>query len=179
MKRLLLCCSLFWVALAQADNDAIAAGRELYLKAGGYGCHVCHGLVAHGAGQAGGNIRGASLEAFELSLQENAPMQPLATVLDETQRGSIVTYLESLALVPLLHFNFEAEQWSLTAEPFSIGQAVDIVAYNASFSEQILPLSHLGLEDLHIAPLDTVTLRWQANADTDQLRETGLFTIKP
>jgi hypothetical protein len=168
MKTLLMTC-LVSFGLAHAADTQVELGKELFLTAGGYGCHVCHGLVANGAGQAGGAIRGASLEALENSLLTNPPMQPLNTVLGKAQKHAIIAYLQSLSQYPLLEFNFINEKWILKAEEFKVGQTLEMIFYNGSFDVQQLDLKTLGLEVISFEPLATSTLRWQADRNAIDL----------
>ena len=150
----LLCLALASTASADVWLD-VTEGERLYREAGGYGCAVCHGQVGDGGGQAGGYIRGASLDQLNESLLTNAPMQPLSSVLSEQDRLNISAYLADLAERPLITARFENGQWVGQAEPVSAGQTVDLVLYNATFEplvvdfpvlEQPLTLPALGTD---------------------------------
>ena len=167
--------NLIVATAAMAVDDAVERGRQLYLSAGGYGCQVCHGLVAHGAGQAGGAIRGANLQALRTSLESNAPMQPLLAVLPMEKQQILAAYLLSLADIPLLQLTFDQAQWSLQAENFVSGQTVELVLYNGSFDSQTLDLSSLGLGTIEVAPLATESYRAVVQQDRLSLSDGKLF----
>ncbi|TCS37125.1 c-type cytochrome [Reinekea marinisedimentorum] len=144
-----LLCAAVWASDAQLEY-----GRELFLTSGGYGCAVCHGPVADGAGQAGGYIRGASLESLQQSLQQVAPMQPLASLFSEQDVNALAAYLSSLAQTPLLSLTFSEGSWQVQYERWQAGDVVDVVVFNNSFESLPVNLSPLGIEPFQLAPLE-------------------------
>ncbi len=149
------------ISTVQAEPDS-TEGKRLYFESGGYGCVVCHGLVAEGGGQAGGFIRGAALDTLNSSLAENEPMKPLASVLTAENRADIIAYLQSLSLIPLVQLRYENNQWTALAEPLQIGQVAELIAYNATFETQSLDLTMLGLGIVQLPALGSESYRWVA-----------------
>ena len=168
MKRLTFILVGLLMGSAFAEPD-LTEGKRLYFESGGYGCVVCHGLVAEGGGQAGGFIRGANLEALNRSLADNDPMKPLASVLSSADRQSIIAYLRSLGEIPLVQLRFENGQWTAIAQPLQSGQIAELIAYNASFESQEINLSALGLGSLKLPALGSDSRQWQANNTTFSL----------
>jgi cytochrome c553 len=166
---------------AQADTET---GKQLYLESGGYGCAVCHGVVAEGGGQAGGYIRGASLEALDMSLLSNDPMKPLAPTLTPEDRQNIVDYLQALKEKTLVTVRFENNEWTghyefanleSTGNPLA-GTAGDLVLYNATFEQVTVDLTSLGGERITLDALATVHWQWTIE---DFFEETGMFKLVP
>ena len=151
MRHILLSACLL-SAVASAD---IKEGERLYREAGGYGCAVCHGSVAEGAGQAGGNIRSATLGQLNESLTSNLPMQPLATVLSEQDREDLVAYLNALGQRSLLTARYEGDEWTATLMGQVSNNNVDVVLYNATFEQVVVSLPLLSQEPIRIEPLAT------------------------
>jgi len=152
-------------------------GRDLYLKAGGYGCIVCHGPVANGGGQAGGAIRGATRQALDKALAEQPTMQLLVNSLSQDNIADISSYLESLALVPLVELVYSDSGWAITQEPIAKGQNVQMVVFNNSFTDLALDLQTFGIEPTTVTPLDTRILEWVAEAGTFFLPDSGLLVV--
>jgi cytochrome c553 len=177
MKGLLLPLAVLLMTGAQAEQTSLEAGQRLYFESGGYGCAVCHGLGAEGGGQAGGDIRGASLERLNQSLAENDPMKPLATVLSETDRQNLIDYLTDLAAIPLVQLTFENGQWSGLSEPLKVNQRAEIVLYNATFEEQAIDLSALGLGQITLQPLARDRRQWVAQTEQFSLPGVALGEI--
>ncbi|MDO7674972.1 MAG: hypothetical protein MUQ43_11145 [Reinekea forsetii] len=140
---------------------ALAAGQELYLSAGGYGCLVCHGQVAHGAGQVGGMIRGATLAQFQTSLEQVPVMALLAPSLSMTDRLNIVEYLNYLGDLPLVSLTYRDGHWQAQTQVLQVGQWAQLVLYNDSFETQSLDLAALGLATLAVPPLATLDRLWR------------------
>jgi len=160
-----------------AMAEAPSPGRDLYLKAGGYGCIVCHGPVANGAGQAGGAIRGATRQALDKALAEQPTMQLLVNALSQDNIGDLSSYLESLALVPLVELVYSDSDWAITQEPVARGQTVQIVVFNDSFTDLALDLQVFGIEPTTVTPLDTRILEWVAESGTFILPDNGLLVV--
>ena len=150
------------VAMAEDDlTPTIAAGRQLFLSAGGYGCQVCQGQVAHGGGQVGGMIRGATLGQFETSLAEVPVMALLAPSLSVTDRLNIVEYLGYLGDLPLVSLTYSDNHWQAQTQALRVGQWAQLVIYNDSFETQALDLTELGLATLEVPPLVTLERLWR------------------
>ncbi len=163
MRRLYLTLALATLCSSFVPADtAIDQGKQTYETAGGYGCSVCHGIVAHGAGQVGGSIRGAGYDLLVKSLNENEVMQPLKPALNDTELHNISTYLVSLGEQPLIQLSYDNNQWFMTHEPLELGKPAQLVIYNASFDTQELDLTTLGLDRITIDPLSTEVKAWQA-----------------
>ena len=160
-----------------AFSDAPGTGRTLYLSAGGYGCGVCHGPVANGAGQAGGSIRGATLEVLEVALAEQPTMQLLVNVLSAEDIAAIADYLGSLGSIPLVEMSYSDRGWSITQKPASSGQTVQFVVFNASFADLIIDLSAFGFATVTIGALDTKVFEWVAEAGTYALPDNALLVV--
>lgn len=158
VSRLIVVALLAGFNLAQAD---VAAGEQLYKTAGGFGCAVCHGLLGEGAGQAGGYIRGTSLQALNDSLLTNPPMQPLSGVLSDADRATLVEFLKALAQRPLLSAKYQDGQWQGEMEPWENGDTIDLVLYNTTFDTVELQLPKVSNNAIVIAPLATFTWRGQ------------------
>ena len=152
-------------------------GRDLYLKAGGYGCIVCHGPVANGGGQAGGAIRGSTRQALDKALAEQPTMQLLVNALSQDNIADLSSYLESLALVPLVELMYSDSGWAVTQEPIAKGQTVQMVVFNDSFTDLALDLQAFGIEPTIVTPLDTRILEWVAEAGTFMLPDNGLLVV--
>lgn len=171
---------LFWL-LAITGNSLMAEttspGRDLYLKAGGYGCVVCHGPVANGAGQVGGPIRGATREALDKALTEQPTMQLLVNALSREDIGAIAGYLESLAQIPLLELVYTDQGWSSKQELVSKGQTVQIVVFNNSFAQLEFKLPDFGFAPTSIAPLDTLVLEWVAEPGTYFMPDKSMLLV--
>lgn len=138
-------------ALQAAD---IVQGKNLFETAGGYGCVVCHGPVADGAGQAGGFIRGATLEQFNASLETSDPMKPLATVLSESDRLNIAAYLGSLAQKPLLSLTYTDQGWKGSYAHWQTEIPADVVIYNETFDVINVELSEIEHPVISLNPLE-------------------------
>jgi len=149
--------SLSGLALADVDNTY---GKELFLTAGGYGCQVCHGQVAHGGGQAGGYIRGANVDSMIKSLAEVPVMKPLATVLQPEDLEALAEYLKYLGTLPLVTIIYSNDQWNAVHESLIPGTKAQIVIHNDSFEDQTIDLRTIGLGQLTIAPLATEERTW-------------------
>lgn len=135
------------------------SGKALYLNAGGYGCAVCHGPVGDGAGQAGGYIRGATVEQLRQSLADIAPMQPLTALFSDEDLDALGNYLTSLALTPLINLTYTENGWNGNYEPWQPGQSVDVVLYNATFETKAVNLSSIGVSELELAPLERMAVQ--------------------
>ncbi len=148
--------------------DHLKSAENLYRTAGGYGCHLCHGLYGHGANQAGGYIRGANQEILKTALIEQPTMKLLNNVLSDKDMELIANYLIYLGEIPIV---------SLTVDNMAIGIEVDerrdsekalqLVLFNAGFSEVTLDLSALGLNTLTIAAQATESLIWSPNSQSE------------
>jgi hypothetical protein len=161
--------------LAMAEPPS--PGRDLYLKAGGYGCIVCHGPVANGGGQAGGAIRGATREALDKSLAEQPTMQLLVNALSQDNIADLSNYLESLAQIPLVELVYSDSGWIITQAPVAKGQTVQMVVFNDSFADLALDLQAFGFALATVTPLDTLVLEWIAEAGTFLLPDNGLLVV--
>jgi len=152
-------------------------GRDLYLTAGGYGCSICHGPVANGGGQAGGPIRGKNREALDKALKEQPTMQLLVDALSEDNIADLSRYLELLAQIPLVELVYNDMGWTITQEPVTRGQTVQIVVFNDSFVDLALDLPALGFAPTTVTPLDTLVLEWVAEAGTFFLPDNELLVV--
>lgn len=139
-------------------------GRQLYLTAGGYGCVVCHGPVANGAGQVGGNIRGASLEKLNTALAGQPTMQLLTTELGDDDIRELAAYLQSLETIPLIELEYNDPVWNIKQSPVTAGQWIQLVIFNNSFSDLVVNFEAFNLKVQPIQPLDTIVLKWQSKA---------------
>lgn len=148
---------LCWALAGLASAD-VSNGERIYRTAGGYGCGVCHGQVGDGAGQAGGLIRGATLDQLNDSLLNNDPMKPLSTVLSDRDRLDLSLYLADLAKRPLISARYENGEWTGQAETWLAGDRVDLVLYNATF-ESITVDFPVFDDPVELPPLGTDT--WQ------------------
>lgn len=158
--------------------EAPSPGRELYLTAGGYGCGVCHGPVANGGGQAGGRIRGATLEDLNKALAEQPTMQLLVNELSQKDITDLSHYLESLAQIPLMEMVYTDMGWRITQEPIGKGQTVQMVVYNDSFVDLPLNLPDFGFASTTVLPLDTLVLEWISVAGTYLLPDNELLVVQ-
>lgn len=158
--RSLLLLSLFmsvgWANDLQATFDR---GQEIYLTAGGYGCAICHGPVGDGAGQAGGYIRGATIEQLMQSLKDVAPMQPLSDVLSADDLNAVSNYLSGLANIPLINLTRNETGWIGGFESWQPNQVVDVVLYNATFEPVSVDLTPMHLGKVELAPLQRKALK--------------------
>lgn len=131
-----------WAVTAAANAAELEQGRYVYETAGGYGCIVCHGHAAHGAGQAGGYIRGLDSQAILNSLESIPSMMPLKTALSPQQIEALGVYLRSLSDIPLITMNYDGEQWHGVYEPLTDANLVEIVFYNDSFNTALVELTN-------------------------------------
>lgn len=170
MSRTLIYGCALWLlmAFASADNRE---GERLYREAGGYGCAVCHGQVGDGAGQAGGYIRGATLEQLNESLLTNDPMKPLSAVLTDQDRTNLAGYLSELAKRPLISARYENGEWRGQAEAWDAGDDVDLVLYNATFDVVVVDFPLLS-EPVELVPLGTHV--WQGKLNDLSVQLPGL-----
>jgi cytochrome c553 len=162
--------------LASFSTADMHDGERLYREAGGYGCAVCHGSVAEGAGQAGGNIRGATLGQLNESLTSNLPMQPLATVLSDQDREDLVAYLNALGQRSLLTARYEANEWTATLTGHEPGNEIDVVLYNATFEQVSISLSLLSKDPIRIEPLATFVWHGTLKNPTEALTPISVKT---
>ncbi|UPW18661.1 hypothetical protein M0C34_21005 [Agarivorans sp. TSD2052] len=131
------------------------ADQVLYRNAGGYGCSACHGKYANGAGNVGGNIRGASLAQLNSALNNEPSMLLLASVLTKQQRRSLSAYLESLGKMHLVEWTI-SDSFAHSNLNIHIGEPSQLVVKNDTFSSISIDLSPLGAATtLQVAPLDT------------------------
>lgn len=144
-------CYLLWAFpnVALANN---VDGEQLYRTAGGYGCAVCHGIVAEGANQAGGYIRGANIEMLNASLQEVKPMQPLAGVLNNSDRVELADYLLSLENRPIVEMDYDGLNWSIKAQMLDEHNEADLIIRNHDFQEVTIEIPELGLAPISLRP---------------------------
>lgn len=149
MKTITLLAVLFSIATVSASE----IGAQLYREAGGYGCGVCHGPLGDGGGQAGGYIRGATLDALNNSLETNDPMKPLSTVLDAQQRQQLASYLAMLGQRPLAVAHYTESGWQGLFQPIAPGQSIDLLLYNTTFEQVDIDLGPIGLGVVSIDPL--------------------------
>ena len=152
-------------------------GRDLYLKAGGYGCIVCHGPVANGGGQAGGAIRGSTRQALDKALAEQPTMQLLVNALSQDNIADLSSYLGSLAQIPLVELVYSDSGWTITQAPVVKGQTVQMVVFNNSFADLALDLQAFGFSPTTVTPLDTLVLEWIAEAGSFFLPDNGLLVV--
>ncbi|MDO6686337.1 MULTISPECIES: hypothetical protein [unclassified Agarivorans] len=142
------------VLLVSFSLTAIA-DEHLYQTVGGYGCSACHGKYANGAGNVGGNIRGASLKQLNQALENEPTMQLLAPALNAQQRVSLSDYLQALNEMTLIEWNL-AEGAKPSQVHLLPNTSHQLVIKNDTFSELLLDVSLLGEpQALKIAPLDT------------------------
>lgn len=160
-------------------EPTIDAGRQLYLTTGGYGCAVCHGPVAEGAGQVGGNIRGANVADLLTSLETVAPMKPLVTILTEENLISLGKYLQNLSDVGLVKLQFDGSSWQGVVEVKQEHMEFDLVIYNASFSEQVFDLTTLGQGLQTLAALERIALRVSADNLLEKLAAMPISILEP
>lgn len=158
-KLIVMISMLFSTAWAGEPAASTLLGRQLYVNAGGYGCAVCHGPVGDGAGQAGGYIRGATIEQLKQSLASNAPMQPLANLFSDSDLTALGSYLTELAETPLINLTFSVDGWTGSYEATHSGQVVDVVAYNSTFNSITVDLRSLGIEPFDLLPLQRLALQ--------------------
>jgi len=172
---------LSWLGItisSMAIAEAPSPGRDLYLTAGGYGCGVCHGPVANGGGQAGGRVRGATLEDLNKALAEQPTMQLLVNELSQKDIANLSSYLESLAQLPLIEMVYTDMGWRITQEPIGKGQTVQILVYNDSFVDLPLSLYDFGFAPTTVIPLDTLVLEWPAVAGKYLLPDNELLVVR-
>lgn len=167
MNRTLIYGGVLWLLMAFASADNLD-GERLYREAGGYGCAVCHGQVGDGAGQAGGYIRGATLEQLNESLLTNDPMKPLSQVLNDQDRQNLAGFLSELAKRPLISVRYENGEWIGQAEAWQPGDQVDVVLYNATFDLLTLDFPIFS-EPVELVPLGTHVWQGQLNDLSVQL----------
>jgi cytochrome c553 len=153
--------TVVWAGEAESNE---ARGKDLYSTAGGYGCAVCHGPVGDGAGQAGGYIRGATLEQLQQSLENNAPMKPLASLFSEGDLKALSSYLGGLAETPLVNLIYSDDGWSGNFEPWQPGQVIDMVVYNATFESVVIDLNNLEIGSIELAPLQRLAVRGKVSS---------------
>ncbi len=144
---------------ASASESVVEQGRWLYLNSGGYGCAVCHGPVAEGAGQAGGAIRGVTLGQIETSLKSVAPMQPLSSVLTDDDRQSLAAYLNGLSSISFGTIRFNGNEWQGEFMLDATSKEVDLVIYNESFDAIEVDLKPFQLGIMGVAALERKSLR--------------------
>ncbi len=152
--------SLTTLAGTTAD---MKAGEQLFRTAGGYGCTACHGLFANGAGNAGGDIRGKTLDDINTSLTEEFTMRLLADVLSEDDRQNLALYLEALGQLNLVEWNIEdkASSSTITVAPDAPAQ---LVIFNKLFEpiELTLPES-ISTQTVQLEPYETKAFEWTPN----------------
>ncbi|WP_406609148.1 c-type cytochrome [Agarivorans sp. JK6] len=159
--------------LVYAEPNENALGKNLYLTVGGYGCAACHGKYANGAGNVGGNIRGASLEQLNYALENEPTMQLLSDVLAPEQRGLIVQYLDSLGAVQLVEWSI-GENTDIKAQQLIPKQLSQLVVKNDTLVSIAVDLSPLAINQaLHIEPLDTQAVQFVAPAFSVSLQVKG------
>jgi hypothetical protein len=158
IKNLLIMCLVAPFAFADATE-----GARIYRDAGGYGCAVCHGSVAEGAGQAGGNVRGATLSQLNDSLETNAPMQPLSDVLTMSDRENLVAFLGELSQRTLMTAEFDGVQWTASYKQANDSKTTDIILYNRTFELIEISLPALQTASITIEPLATFV--WLGSLD--------------
>ena len=172
---------LIWPGIifsAVAIAEVASPGRDLYFTAGGYGCGVCHGPVANGGGQAGGPIRGATLEDLNKALVEQPTMQLLVNELSQSNIADLSRYLESLAQIPLMEMVYTDMGWRITRQPVGKGQTVQMIVYNDSFVDLPLNLHDFGFAPTTVIPLDTVVLEWTAMTGAYRLPDNELLIVQ-
>ena len=160
----------YLVTLALLLTSAASwADQTLFNNAGGYGCVACHGKYAHGGNNAGGNIRGASLQALNDALANEPTMQLLGPQLSQPQRESLVSYLASLNQYQMVEWRLSNQASTLKAN-FLPKQPLQLIIFNGTLNTVSLDLSPLGREgNLTIAAYDTQSVEWQPNADNYSL----------
>lgn len=159
--------------LAYAEPNANALGQNLYLTIGGYGCAACHGKYANGAGNVGGNIRGASLEQLNHALESEPTMQLLGDALAPEQRVLITHYLASLGAMPLVEWNIGGDT-KIRAQQLIPQQLSQLVIKNDTLAVVAVDLSPLELKKtLQIEPLDTQAVQFIAPASSVSLQVEG------
>jgi cytochrome c553 len=157
----------------------INQGKVLFETAGGYGCVVCHGPVAEGAGQAGGFIRGASLDLLNTSLEISDPMKPLATVLSDNDRANIATYLVSLQGKPLLTLTYSESGWRGQYRAWQTNVPADVVIYNETFDVITVELEELELAPITLNPLERKALEGSLINEPSKILPNLELTLEP
>ncbi|WP_221076464.1 c-type cytochrome [Agarivorans aestuarii] len=156
-----------------AEPNENALGENLYLTIGGYGCAACHGKYANGAGNVGGDIRGASLEQLNHALENEPTMLLLSDALAPEQRGLIVQYLASLGEMPLVEWSI-GEDTDIEAQQLIPNQLSQLVVKNDTLVSIAVDLSPLAInQTLHIEPLDTQAVQFVAPAFSVSLQVNG------
>ncbi|MCE2571315.1 c-type cytochrome [Motilimonas eburnea] len=157
MKQLLV------LAMLLLLSNPSYADKDLYLKAGGYGCAACHGKYAHGGNNVGGNIRGADLAKLNDALANEPTMQLLGPTLDEQQRASLVQYLAELDQYQLIEWQLKDGSNTVTAT-FTQDRPLQLVIFNSTLQAVSLDLTPIGQSaSLTITPYDTQSVELQAN----------------
>ncbi|MFO6422679.1 c-type cytochrome [Motilimonas sp. KMU-193] len=157
MKQLLVLTMLFLLSTPSH------ADKELYFKAGGYGCAACHGKYANGGNNVGGNIRGADLAKLDRALANEPTMQLLGPTLDEQQRASLVQYLAELDQYQLIEWQLKADSNTVKVT-FEQDKPLQLVIFNSTLQAVDLDLTPIGLDSsLTIAAYDTQSVEWQAS----------------
>lgn len=163
--RVLLALSLsLWGfnSIAQQVTAALGAshGEQIYRSAGGYGCVACHGQFAHGGGNVGGNIRGATLPQLQQALNNEPSMQLLKGGLSEQDQRLLIAYLQQLGSYQLLQWTL-GEQGSYQKQVIE-AQNTQVVISNRSFSPADISLEALGQgQSMQLEPYASKASLWQ------------------
>ena len=169
LKLSVFCLLSVWFGVwARADNSA-EIGKQLYLNAGGYGCQVCHGQFGHGAGQAGGNVRGAGLAQIEQAIKEQPTMQLLASELTPQDLNHLAEYLTELGRHEYLAIQVEEAVLQVPDASTLATDMVDLIFTNQGFTEVFLDLHEMGLPSIKLNPLESKMLPW--------LRKPGSYSV--
>ncbi len=144
-----------------ASGPTFEAGEQLFRTAGGYGCSACHGLFANGGGNAGGNIRGKTLEDINNSLTNEPTMQLLASSLSDNDKENLAFYLKALGQINLIEWTIDENPISTTVSVMP-DEPAQLVIFNKTFETIDLNLPEsIFKHPLQLAPYETKALEWQ------------------
>ncbi|RKF20090.1 cytochrome c [Alginatibacterium sediminis] len=139
---------------------ASQTAEQLYSTAGGYGCSACHGKYANGAGNVGGNIRGASFEQLQIAFEQQPTMQLLGKSLSDIQKMKLIAYLDELSNSELLEWTIDLEPESNELE-LTTSKPAQLVIFNALLEPVVVDLSPLGgPNSLEIAAYSSHDWQW-------------------
>jgi hypothetical protein len=119
--------------------ESLDSAFSLYQRAGGYGCHVCHGLDVSGFNLAGSDIRGTSVADYLLALNGDGPMQALQGALTAEEIQEVMSYPAWLGQVELQQITVDSglvQRFEPGSENVQMGRLFSV--YNLGFSTESL-----------------------------------------